>query len=134
MKYLPTIARVLLGLMFFVFGLAGFFNFMPPPEEGSIPEKAMTFSVAMMNTGYFFQFIKGTEVICGALLLLNCFTPLALTVLAPIILNIIAFHAFLAPAPASMVTAGVIAALELYLAWCYRSSFKPMLRFKAPVG
>ncbi len=133
MKYLPAIARVLLGLIFFVFGLNGFLNFMPAPKEG-IPTVAMDFSMAMMKTGFFFQFVKGTEVVCGALLLLNFFTPLALTVLAPVILNIVAFHLFLFPAPPSIVTAAVIVALELYLAWTYRSAFRPMLAFKAKAG
>ncbi len=126
MKHLPTIARVLLGLMFFVFGLNGFLNFIPPPKEG-IPEGAMAFSVAMMKTGYLMQLVKGTEVFVGLLLLLNRFVPLALTILAPVLVNIVAFHIFLAPAPSGMVMAGIIVALELYLAWSYRDVFRPML-------
>lgn len=124
MKYLPTIARVLLGLTFFAFGLIGLFNLIPPPESG-VPEGAMAFSAAMMKTGYFFQLVKGTEVICGLLLLLNRFVPLALTVLAPVILNIVLFHAFLMPA--GMLIPIVIVVLEIYLAWAYRSAFRPML-------
>lgn len=133
MKYLPTIARILLGLLFFGAGLAGFLV-TPPPPDGTTPEQALAFSTAMMNTGYLFQLVKGTEVVCGALLLINCFTPLALTILAPIILNIVAFHGVLWPDPTSMITCAVMVALELYLAWCYRSAFKPMLRLKTPVG
>lgn len=128
MKYLPVIARVLLGLMFFVFGLNGFLNFIPPPKEG-IPEGAMALSVAMMKTGYLLQFVKGTEVLCGLLLLLNRFVPLALVVLMPIILNILAFHAFLAPSGVPM--AIVILALALYLAWAYRAAYRPILAAKA---
>ncbi len=124
MKHLPTIARVLLGLMFFVFGLNGFLNFIPPPKDG-IPEGAMALSVAMMKSGYLMPFVKGTEVIVGLLLLINRFVPLALAVLAPIILNIVAFHLFLAPS--GLVMTIVIAALELYLAWTYRAVYRPML-------
>ncbi len=124
MKYLPTIARVLLGLMFFVFGLNGFLNFIPPPKSG-IPEGAMAFSIAMMKTGYFFQLVKGTEVTVGLLLLLNRFVPLALVLIAPVIVNILAFHAFLAPSGVPM--AVVILGLEIYLAWTYRQVYRPML-------
>ena len=124
-RHLPTIARVLLGLMFFVFGLNGFLNFIPQPPKESLPAALMAFSEAMMKTGYLFQLIKGTEVLVGALLLLNRFVPLALTVLAPVIVNIVAVHVFLAPSGVAM--AVVILALELYLAWSYRSAFRPML-------
>ncbi len=124
MKYLPTIARVLLGLMFFVFGLNGFLNFFPPPKSG-VPEGAMEFGAAMMKTGFLLQLVKGTEVVAGLLLLLNRFVPLALVVLAPVIVNILLFHAFLAPS--GMAIPVVILALELYLAWAYRAAFQPML-------
>lgn len=114
MNKLPMIARILLGLLFFVFGLNGFFNFIPTPTEG-IPEKLMTFTNGLMATGYFFPLLKGTEVICGALLLIGAFVPLALVVLAPIILNIFLVHAFLEPK--GLPIALVMGALEIYLAF-----------------
>jgi uncharacterized membrane protein YphA (DoxX/SURF4 family) len=129
-RYLPTVARVLLGLMFFVFGLNGFLNFIPPPKTPP-PEGAMAFAGAMMKTGYLMQFVKGTETLVGLLLLLNRFVPLALVVIMPVILNIVAFHAFLAPAPSGMVTALVILALELYLAWSYREYYRVVLTARA---
>lgn len=124
MKHLPAIARVLLGLMFFVFGLNGFLNFIPPPKDG-IPEGAMALSVAMMKSGYLMQLIKGTEVVVGLLLLANRFVPLALVVLAPVIVNIVAFHLFLAPTGLPMLV--VIVGLHLYLAWTYRHAYRPLL-------
>jgi uncharacterized membrane protein YphA (DoxX/SURF4 family) len=124
-RHLPTIARVLLGLMFFVFGLMGLLNLMPPPPPETLPPKLVAFSTAMMNTGFLFQLVKGTEVIVGALLLLNRFVPLALTLIAPVIVNIVAVHVFLAPSGLGM--AIVILALEIYLAWAYRAAFRPML-------
>lgn len=124
MKYAPVFARVLLGLMFFVFGLNGFLNFIPPPPSG-IPEGAMAFSAAMVKTGYLLQLVKGTEVLAGLLLLLNRFVPLALTVLAPVIVNIVAFHAFLMPSGLPIPL--LIVVLELYLAWTYRHVYRPML-------
>jgi hypothetical protein len=124
-RYAPPAARFLLGAVFFVFGLNGFLNFIPPPSE-PVPQGAMAFGLAMMNTGYFMQLVKGTEVLCGLLLLSNRFVPLSLVVLAPVVLNILAFHAFLAPSGVGMAIA--ILALTLYLAWVNRRAYAPLLR------
>lgn len=131
-RHLPAIARVLLGLLFFVFGLNGFLNFIPTPPKDAMPAGLVAFSEAMMKTGYLFQLVKGTEVIVGLLLLLNRFVPLALVVLAPVIVNIVAVHAFLAPS--GLVMGVVILALELYLAWAYRSAYRGMLAARATPG
>ena len=128
MKILTLIARILLGLIFTVFGLNGFLNFMPPPPTG-IPQGAMDFSIAMMKTGYFVQLVSGTQMVCGLLLLLGRFVPLALTVLAPMLVNIVAFHLFLFPS--GLVIPIVIVGLELFLAFAYRNAFRPMLQAKA---
>jgi hypothetical protein len=127
-RHVPTGARIILGLIFFVFGLNGFLNFIPPPSH-AIPDGAMAFGMAMMKTGYIFPLIKGTEVFAGALLLSNRFVPLALAVIAPVIVNIVAFHVFLAPSGSGL--AFVILALELYLAWSYRGSYRAMLALHA---
>jgi len=126
-RHLPTAGRVLLGLVFFVFGLNGFLNFIPQPA--SVPEGAMAFGMAMIKTGYLFPLLKATEVVSGVLLLSNRFVPLALTFLAPIIVNIVAFHAFLEPS--GLPIAIVVLALEVYLAWTYREAFRPMLVARA---
>lgn len=128
-RFFPVIARVLLGLMFFVFGLNGFFFFIPPPPADQMPKALLDFSTAMMSTGFLFKLVKGTEVVCGLLLLLNRFVPLALVLLAPVIVNIVLVHAFLAPSGVGMGL--VILALECYLAWAYRSAFRPMLAARA---
>jgi hypothetical protein len=122
-KKVPTAARILLGLVFTVFGLNGFLNFIPQPPPPAGP--ALSFLMGLMGTGYFFPFLKGTEVIMGVLLLANRFVPLALTILAPIVLNIVAFHTFLAPA--GVPVAVVVLALEAYLAWAYRGTFAAVL-------
>jgi uncharacterized membrane protein YphA (DoxX/SURF4 family) len=122
-RHLPTVGRVLLGLIFFVFGLNGFLNFLPQPSN--VPEGALAFAGALFKTGYMFPLIKGTEVIVGSLLLSNRFVPLALTLVAPIVVNIFAFHAFLAPAGLGL--AAVVLGLEVSLAWAYREAFRPML-------
>jgi uncharacterized membrane protein YphA (DoxX/SURF4 family) len=129
-RHLPTVARVLLGAIFFVFGLNYFLNFIPPPSA-PVPAAAMAFGGALMQTGYMMPLIKGTEVVCGALLLAKRFVPLALVVLAPVVVNIVAFHALLAPAAIGM--ALVVLALELYLAWTERAAYAPLLRARNPI-
>jgi uncharacterized membrane protein YphA (DoxX/SURF4 family) len=131
-RHAPTVARVLLGLLFFVFGLNGFLNFIPAPPKEELPAKLVAFTEALQASGYLFQLVKGTEVVVGALLLLNRFVPLALILLAPVIVNIVAVHALLAPSGLGM--AVVIAALELYLAWSYRSAFRPLFHARATPG
>lgn len=127
--YAPVVARFVLGAVFFVFGLNGFLNFIPPPA-GPMPEGAVAFGGALMQTGYMFPLIKGTEVAAGALLLCNRFVPLALAALAPVVINIFAFHLFLTPGDFGF--AAVILFVEAYLAWAYRGAFRPM--FSAKVG
>lgn len=127
MGKMATVARILLGLIFFVFGLNGFLNFIPQPEE--LPEKLQAFTTGLMSAGYLFPLVKGTEVICGSLLLANRFVPLALVVLAPIIVNITGVHIFLAPS--GLVMALLICVLEAYLAFFvspYRERILPLFR------
>jgi uncharacterized membrane protein YphA (DoxX/SURF4 family) len=120
---LPSIARVVLGLTFLVFGLNGFLHFLPQPPMSGPPAN---FAGALFATGYMFPLIKGTEVVAGLLLLSNRYVPLALAILAPVVVNIVAFHAFLAPA--GMVLPIVVLGLELYLARSYRGAFAGMLQ------
>ena len=123
LRYAIHAARVVLGFMFFVFGLIGLFNLIPPPETG-VPAGAMAFGAALQKTGYMFQLIKGTEVVGGALLLSNRFVPLALVVLAPVVLNIFLFHLFLTPGEIGM--ASLVVALEAALAWAYRAHYRSL--------
>jgi hypothetical protein len=125
-RHLPATARILLGVVFFVFGLNGFLHFLPQPAP---PERALAFVGALMGTGYMFPLIKGTETVVGALLLSNRLVPLALTLIAPIIVNIAAFHAALEPS--GLPLAIFVLALELFLAWAYRDAFRPMLAVHA---
>jgi hypothetical protein len=118
----PT-ARVLLGLCFFVFGLDYFLHIMPPPK-GPFPAPMMNFAGALAQSGYMMELIKGTEVLCGALFLLNLFVPLALVIIAPVIVNIVAFHLFLAPS--GLPLALVLVVLASGLAWSRRDAFRPL--------
>ena len=76
-----------------------------------------------------FPVIKVVEVVAGVLLLLGRYVPLALVLLAPIIVNIVLFHAFLAPG--GLVLATVVLLSELYLAWSYRDLYRPMFTTRA---
>jgi uncharacterized membrane protein YphA (DoxX/SURF4 family) len=122
-RFAPSAARLLLGLVFFVLGLNGFLQFLPQPPA---PEKAMAFLGALAATGYMFPLLKSVEVIGGALLLSNRFVPLALAIVAPNVVNIVLFHAVLAPG--GLPVALIVLALELFTAWSYREAFAPMLR------
>jgi len=128
-RLMPAVVRVLLGLMFLVFGLNGFLNFMPAPKD--MPQEIMTVVGSLMQAGYM-TVVSGAEVVIAVLLLLNRFVPLALALLAPIIVGILTFH--IAMAPATIGPGIVVAVMELYLAWAYRGAFEPMLAARAKPG
>jgi putative oxidoreductase len=93
MKTASTIARYLAGVIFLVFGLNGFLHFIPlPPPEGI----AGQFMGALYVTHYLWV-IFGFQVIAGFLLLINRYVPLAVAVLAPVLVNILTFHVLMAP-------------------------------------
>ncbi len=123
-RHLPAVVRFLMGLSLLVFGANCFLNFIPPPST-PLPAPAAAFVGALVQSGYMMRLIGTTQLIVGALLVLNRFVPLALVLFAPFMVNSIAFHAFLQPAGLPM--AAVFLALELYLAWVYRRAYGPML-------
>ncbi|VAW26727.1 hypothetical protein MNBD_BACTEROID04-421 [hydrothermal vent metagenome] len=112
---LTMVLRVLLGLILVVFGANKFFGFIPNME---MPAAAGNLMSAMMESGYMFKLVGVTEIIVGLLLLIKKWVPFALIVLAPISLNMIFFHIFLAPAgiaPAAIVA--IINILLIYDNW-----------------
>ena len=122
MKVATIIARVLLGLIFVVFGSNAFLHFIPmPPMSGH----AEHFIGAMYATGYL-QIIAALEVIGGALLLVGRYVPLGLTLLGPIIVNIDLFHLFMDHSGLPM--AMLVSALSLFLLWRHGDAFKELLR------
>ena len=100
-KILTTGARLLLGLIFFVFGLNGIFNFIPAPAV--MPQAALDYFGALMATKFFMPLLIATEIICGALLLARVASPLALVILAPVTLNIMLTHVFLTPGATNLI-------------------------------
>jgi uncharacterized membrane protein YphA (DoxX/SURF4 family) len=123
------IIRILLGLMFLVFGLNGFLNFMPAPKD--MPPEILNVLGALTQAGYI-TVVSGAEVLVALMLLTNRFVPLALALLAPIVVGIITFH--IAMAPATIGPGIVVLLMELYLAWVYRDAFRPMLVAKVSPG
>jgi putative oxidoreductase len=121
-------ARLFLGLVFTVFGSNFFLHFLATPPS---PPRAAAFAGALFASGYLLQLLKITEVLAGLLLLSNRFVPLALAMLAPIVINIVSFHLFLAPAGLPLPLAVLVA--ELVAAWSYRAAFAPMLQARTPL-
>ena len=93
MKTAVLIARILLGIVFVVFGLNGFLQFLPQPE---LPQAAIAFFGALAASGFMLPLLFGTQLVGGALLLLGM-VPLGVVILVPVIVHIVAFHVFLAP-------------------------------------
>jgi putative oxidoreductase len=126
---LPLIARILLGFVFFAAGLAGLLQFAPTPPD--LPERLIKFNEGLMASIYFMPFLKVVETICGLLLLSGLFVPLALVVLAPIVINIFLVHAFLAPSGVGL--AVVLGVLMIYLSFFappYAPTIKQLFRKK----
>ena len=94
MKIASLIARYLLGFIFLVFGLNGFLNFIPMPPPTGLAGQFM----GAIFASHFFAVIFLLQIVSGVLLLINRFVPLALTLIAPVIFNIVCFHVFMAPA------------------------------------
>lgn len=122
MKFAIIGARLFLGLVFVVFGLNGFFQFIPPPE---MSEAAGSLMGALVATGYFMMVVKLVEVVAGLMILTGRFLPLGLILLAPVTVHILLFHVFLDRSGLGMAIA--IIAAQLFLAWAYRDSFKGIL-------
>src|ERR1700730_11590813 len=93
MRIVSAIARYLAGVIFLVFGLNGFLNFIPLPPPGGIGGQFM----GALYASHYLWVIFAFQVIAGVLLLVNRFVPLAVAVLAPVIVNILSFHALMAP-------------------------------------
>jgi len=122
-KLSATVARGLLGLMFIAGPLATAFHLVPEPV---LPPHAAAFMRALADSRYMLPLLWASEIAAGILVLSEALTPLGLVLLAPVLLNIAAFHLFLAPANAAPAT--VACALELLLAWHYRAAYAPLFR------
>jgi putative oxidoreductase len=123
MKIATVVARLLLGLAFTVFGLNFFLNFIPapPPPPGLAGDFFKVFTTSGLA-----HVIGAVQLLCGLLLLIGRFVPLALTILAGMIFNILAIHILMAP---SGIGPGIVVALlEIFLVWSYRERFAGIFR------
>jgi len=123
MKIATIIARVLLGLMFVVFGSNVFFHFIPMPPQK--PSLATDFSKALMESNYVYV-VGFLQVAGGLLILIGRYVPLGLMLLGPVIVNILLFHIFLEPTGLPM--AIVVSTIALFLLWRYRASFAGLVK------
>lgn len=125
MKIAMIIVRTLMGLLFMfssiVYLLMIMGTFAAPPMDGPM----RTFNEGLAATVYFFTLLKVTEFVCGFLLVIGRFVPLAMLILSPIIINIFLTHLFLAPegiGPGAFLLLG-----NIFLAYYYWDAFKPLL-------
>ena len=125
MKIATIIARTLLGLILVVFGSNMFLHFipMPPPPEGP----ARDFMTALFVSHYL-NVVGALQVVGGLLLFTGRWVPLGLTLVGPVIVNIICFHALMSPAGLPMAIS--VATLAMFLLWRHRGNFAGLL--KAP--
>jgi uncharacterized membrane protein YphA (DoxX/SURF4 family) len=128
-RFVTITARFLMALAFLPAGAMYFLGMMPEPKEPP-PKAMMDFAMALMNTGYLFGLIKGVELIAGLMFLIGRFVPLALVIIAPVLVNIALANIKLAPAPAGVITSVVLIVLWLYLAWAHRAAAAPLLTAK----
>jgi uncharacterized membrane protein YphA (DoxX/SURF4 family) len=125
-RFFPHIARILMGLAFFAAGAMGLVMMIKKMPDQS-PENLKVINAALTTAGYM-HVAMVTMLIVGLLLLSNRFVPLALTLIAPILVGIMTYH--IATSPGMIVPGAILSLLELYLAWSYRKAFCPMLAAK----
>ena len=128
MKIAMIIVRTLMGLLFLFASVTYFMMVMGmfpmPPVEGAVK----TFNEGLAASGYFFTLLKITEFVCAILLLTGRFVPLALVILSPIVINIFMVHFFLDRSMPGPVISIFLVAATIFLAYCYRDAFKPLLK------
>ncbi len=122
MKTATALARTLLGLIFVVFGLNAFLHFLPMP----MPKGDAGTFMGILFTSHYLYAVKCFEISGGLLLLSGRFTALGLTLVGPVIVNILFFHIFLDPS--GLPLGGIVAALALFLLWQNRSAFAGILK------
>ena len=126
MKITATIARIMTGCVFVFFGLNFFLQFLhsPPPPSGP----ASDFAKALFVSHYFYV-VGALQLAGGVLCLSGRFVPLGLTLLGPVIVNILLFHILLSPTGLAM--AIVVAVLALIVLWYHRASFAGLVKSDA---
>ena len=127
MKIAALIARILLGLVFFVFGLNGFLMFIP---TGKLPSGLAGQFLSVLFQSHYVLFVSAIQVAGGALLLINRYVPLALTLLGPVIVNILLYHALMDPPGLGL--AAIVTILWGILAYRNRQHFAGLFVQRTP--
>ncbi len=125
MKIAMIIVRTLMGLLFLFASITFLFNLFPiPPMTGTVK----TFNEGLMSVGYFFPLLKITELLCGLAFVVGRFVPLAAVVIAPIIVHIFMFHAFI---DQTGLPVGIFLVLaNIFIAYYYRDAYAGLLKAK----
>lgn len=118
MRIVAIVARILLGLIFFVFGLNGFLQFMP---MGPMPTGLAGQFIGALVQSHYFWVVAALQIAGGALLLINRYVPLGLVLLGPVIVNILLYHIFLYPS--GMIMAIVVTVLWFIVFYAHRQYF-----------
>jgi putative oxidoreductase len=126
MKTAIIIVRVLLGLLFLFASIPVLFNLFPPPE---LTGNTKIFMEGVNASKYLMPLIKIIELLCGIAFVSGFFVPLATVVIAPIIVNIFLFHAFVAPEQGLLVATALVLA-NIFLAYANWDKFRPVLEVK----
>lgn len=125
MKIAVIIVRVLMGLLFLFASIIVLFNLVPQPE---LTGKVKIFMDGVNASGYLLPLIKITELLCGIAFVAGRFVPLATVVIAPVIVNIFFFHAFVDTSGLPVAVFLVLA--NIFLAYANWDKFKPLLEAK----
>jgi putative oxidoreductase len=126
MKTASTIARYLGGVIFLVFGLNGFLNFIPLPPPGGIAGQFM----GALYASHYLWVIFAFQLVAGMLLLVNLYVPFAVAMLAPVIVNILSFHVLMAPSglPLALFVAVLWAVIFVDVRPAFAALFQPRLQ------
>lgn len=128
MKIVALIARILLGLIFFVFGLNGFLHFIP----ATLPSGTAGQFLVALKASHYAYLVFAVQLIAGVLLLVNRFVPLAVVLLGAELANILAFHITMLPETAAPAVVATI--LWLIVAYDVRGALRPLLVSKVSAG
>ncbi len=126
MKIFNVIARFLLGLIFLTFGLNGFLHFLP----ASLPSGTAGQFVGALFVSHYLVVVFLLQLVAAVLLVINRYVPLALALLAPVIVNILLFHLLMALA--GLPLALVVTVLWIVVFLSVRSAFAGLLQQRVP--
>lgn len=125
MRIAFIIVRTLMGLLFLFASIVVLFDLVPKPE---LTGTVKTFNEGLESVGYFIPLLKLTELLCGLAFVTGRYVPLATVVIAPIVVNIFCFHAFVDRTGLPVAIALVLA--NLFVAYCCRKSYEGLLKAK----